>query len=170
MLAACNENCWNLGSLTVYDFNLYPFDDAATFSAAGAATIITEYGFTRGIVAEMQRRYGGDRAAALSQGLDRSWITLDGVTEPRLPGILDLAQRYNVAGVAPWGTPASEPYAGFDADGDRGVTSAPDEAALWAAWQQVAAQMNAANLAAGRSAECVSFDSSAVQPTARDSL
>jgi hypothetical protein len=159
MLDACGEHCWNLTSLTVYDFNLYPFDDAASFAAAGAATITTEYGFTRGTPLEMQGRFGGDRAAALSNGLDRGWRTLDDGAEPRLLGITDLVQRYNIAGVAPWGTPAPEPYAGFDADGDRGVTSAPDEAALWPAWRQVATRLNAANGIAGQAQECLAFDS-----------
>jgi hypothetical protein len=159
MLDACGEHCWNLTSLTVYDFNLYPFDDAASFAAAGAATIITEYGFTRGTPLEMQSRFGGDRAAALSNGLERGWRTLDGGLEPRLLGITDLVQRYNVAGVAPWGTPAPEPYAGFDADRDRGVTSAPDEAALWPAWRQVATRLSTASAAVGVSPDCLALDS-----------
>lgn len=159
MLDACAEHCWNLASLTAYDFNLYPFDDAASFTQAGAATIITEYGFTRGSPVEMQRRFGGDRAAALSNGLDRRWTALDGTDETRMLGIRDLVQRYNVAGVAPWGTPAPEPYAGFDADGERGVASAPDENALWSAWRGVAGRLEAANRAAGPSPDCLAFDS-----------
>lgn len=159
MLDACGEHCWNLMSLTVYDFNLYPFDDAAAFASAGAATIATEYGFTRGSPAEMQQRFGGDRAAALSNGLDRLWVELDGTVQTRLFGIADLVQRYSVGGVAPWGTPAPEPYAGFDADGERGVTSAPDEHALWPAWRAVASRLEAANRATGPSLDCLELDS-----------
>ena len=159
MLEACGTYCWNLSSLTMYDFNLYPFDDAAAFAAAGAATIATEYGFTRGSPSEMEQRFGGDRPSAVLNGLARAWTPLDAAPEPRLPGVLELARRHGVAGIAPWGTPAPEPYAGFDADGERGVTSAPDESALWRAWQEVARQVNAANQAAGRSSDCVAFDS-----------
>ena len=170
MLDACAEHCWNLAPLTVYDFNLYPFDDAASFAQTGAATIITEYGFTRGSPAEMQRRFGGDRAAALSNGLDRRWTALDGTAQRRMPGIGDLVQRYNVSGVAPWGTPAPEPYAGFDADGDRGVTSAPDENALWSAWRAVAGRLEMANRTAGPSQDCLAFDSTVASPTAPDAV
>lgn len=46
-------------------------------------------------------------------------------------------------------------------DGNRGITGMPDEAALWAAWGDVAASLENANHAAGPSAACLAFQLSA---------
>ena len=120
---------------------------------------MTEYGFSRGTAAEMQRRFGGDRAAAVRTGLDRPWQELEGQLQPRRWGVVEMMERGPVAGVAPWASPAPEPAAILDADTERGITFTPDEAALWAAWRDVATRLEAANQAAGPSAGCLAFHS-----------
>lgn len=172
MLGACGENCWNVWSITAYDFNLYPVDDAAMFgqapiplqdeSVSGQArvpVVAVEYGFTRGTPAEMHERFGGDRASAVQSGLERPWQDLSGQTWPKFWSVPELFANGPVAGVAPWGSPAPGAEAEFDTDGFRGVTGAPDEAALWAAWGSVAAALEDANRAAGPSPVCLAHDS-----------
>jgi len=72
MLTDCGTWCWTVWGLTAYDFNPYPLDDAATFSAAGVPVVVTEYGFTRGTPDDTMKRFGGDIVAAVRQGLARS--------------------------------------------------------------------------------------------------
>jgi hypothetical protein len=157
--AACGRYCWNVWGLTGYDFNAYPIDDAAAFGRAGIAAVFTEYGFTRGTVAEMQGRFGGDRAAAVREGLARPWIDLAGTLRQREWSVPELVTDRWVAGVAPWGSPAPGPRAGLDADAERGITLAPDAAALWSAWRDVAAGLEDANRAAGVSPACLAVRS-----------
>ena len=79
-LDACGNACWNVWGLTHYDFDLYALDDAAVMQEAGVAVVLTEYGFTQGTAEESRRRYGGDRPAALRNGLARPWVDLAGQT------------------------------------------------------------------------------------------
>ncbi|MDA8217622.1 MAG: hypothetical protein M0Z94_08410 [Dehalococcoidales bacterium] len=143
MLDACGEYCWNVWTVTAYDFNPYALDDITMFSRAGASVVATEYGFTRGTPDDMQERFGGDRATAVLDGLARPWQDIDGNTQPRLWSVPDLFASGQLAGAAPWASPAPGPGAEFDTDGSRGITGTPDEAALWSAWSQVAAYGNA---------------------------
>lgn len=159
MLDACGENCWNVWSLTAYDFNPYPVDDAAMFSEAGVPVVATEYGLTWGTPAEMQARFGGDRAAAVQNGFGRWWQELSGRDQPRLRGVPELFANGLVSGVAPWGSPAPGSGAELDMDGGWGITGMPDEAALWSAWSSVAGSLENANRTAGASAACPGFRS-----------
>ena len=161
MLGASGDYSWNVWSVTAYDFNPYPLDDADTFAQAGMPVVATEYGFTYGTPAEMQERFGGDRAAAVKNGLGRSWQDLNGQTQPRMWSVPELFANGPVAGVAPWGSPAPGFGSQLDMDGNRGITGMPDEAALWAAWSEVAASLENANRAAGPSAACLAYRSTA---------
>lgn len=160
MLDACGEYCWNVWSLTAYDFNPYALDDAETFGRAGVAVVVTEYGFTRGTLDEMDKRFGGDRAAAVRDGLARSWEDLHGNIRSRFPSAGELVQTGLVDGIAPWGSPAPGPWSSFDTDGSRGVTGSPDEEALWTAWSEVAASLGGANRGEGTSSACLTLHSS----------
>ena len=154
MLNACGNYCWNVWGLTIYDFNLYPFDDAKLFAEAGVANIATEHGFTRGTPEEMMQRFGGDRAEAVRNGLDRPWVDLNGQLQPRQWGVRELVDRAPLAALSPWGSPAPVFGAEYDTDATRGITGTPDEGPLWAAWIEVANSLEAANRAAGVSAAC----------------
>ena len=149
MLDVRGSYTWNVWSVTSYDFNPYPLDDAMLFGKAGVAVVATEYGFTRGTPDEMQSRYGGDQATAVRNGLDRPWQTLDGQTQPRQWSVPELFAKGVLDGVAPWGSPAPGTDCGMDMDSQRGITGAPDEGPLWEAWAQSAATLEAANGAAG---------------------
>ncbi len=155
MLSACGEYCWNVWGLTAYDFNLYPIDDMAAFGAAGVASVATEYGFSLGSAEEMQKRFGGDRAAAVRQGFAAPWRDLAGKMQPRLWSGRDLMANGPLAGIAPWGSPAPGPSARMDTDYGRGITGAPDADALWAAWSELAARLEDGNRAAGASERCL---------------
>jgi hypothetical protein len=159
MLDNCAQHCWNVWSLTAYDFNLYPLDDATVFKRAGVAVVATEYGFTLGTPAEMEKLFGGDRAAAVLRGFEQTWQDIDGRWHPRLSGGAELVDHAGLAGISPWGSPAPGPGAEFDADVHRGVTGAPDEVALWAAWNEVARSLENASRRAGPSAECEAYRS-----------
>ena len=68
--------------------------------------MLTEYGFTQGTAEESRRRYGGDRPAALRNGIARPWVDLAGQTpDPPLWGARELLQLAPAAGVASWGAP-----------------------------------------------------------------
>lgn len=160
MLDAHGQYDWNVWSLTAYDFNPYPVDDAAVFGGAGVAVVATEYGFTWGTPIEMSQRFGGDRAAAVRRGLDRPWTDLDGRTQPRLWSALEMMTNGPLAGIAPWGSPAPGPDFGLDTDGSRGITGMPDEAALWTAWTNTAVALESTNRAAGPAVGCLACRSS----------
>ncbi len=160
-LDACDSACWNVWGLTLYDGNPYPLDDAVLFSRAGVATVVTEFGFTREVFGDSQVRFGGDRVAAVASGIATPWVDVDGRLLPRVWSVPELFSEAGIAGVAPWGSAPRTAQAELDADIGRGITYAPDEAALWSAWQAVAARREAANRAAGPSPECLSLDSRA---------
>jgi hypothetical protein len=156
---ACTAHCWNVWGLTGYDFNPFAIDDATLMGQAGIASVMTEYGFTRGTVAEMQQRYRADQAAAVRDGVNLPWRDVDGNLIARSWGVPELLQRTGLAGVAAWGAPVPGPNAGPDADRSRGVTGVPDEASLWVAWGDVGTRLEAANRAAGPSSTCLGYQS-----------
>lgn len=121
----------------------------------------TEYGLTRGTPDEMARRFGGGRAAAVREGFATPWTRYDGQAEPRLPSATELVERGQLAGIAPWGSPAPGVWAGFDAEPLRGVAGSPDEGSLWAVWGDLGAALESANRAAGHSAACLTLRSAA---------
>ncbi|MCL4544788.1 MAG: hypothetical protein M1118_09380 [Chloroflexi bacterium] len=147
MLNDCGNACWNVWSLTAYDFNPYPIDDAMVFHQAGVAVVATEYGFTLGTPEQNQARYGGDRAAAVSNGFGSAWQDINGVWHNHDWSVSQLIASTGLAGVAPWGAPAPGDSAILDEDSSRGITGAPDAASLWSAWGRVAAELEAANQA-----------------------
>jgi hypothetical protein len=153
-LDACGTYCWNVWGLTNYDFGLYALDDAAAMGAAGVPSVLTEYGFTLGTPEENVQRFGGDRIVALREGVPRPWTDLEGRRQTRQWGVRELMERAPMAGVASWGAPAPGQEAGFDVDRYRGITGAPDEGPLWAAWQEMGAWLETANREAGPSAAC----------------
>jgi hypothetical protein len=159
MLNDCGTACWNVWSLTAYDFNPYPIDDAQVFGQQGVAVVATEYGFTLGPPAAMATQFGGDRAAALRNGMASPWQTVDGATQPRQWSVAQLIAQTGLDGVAPWASPAPGPNAGFDEDSGRGVTGTPDESAVWSAWGDIAAGLQATNQAAGPSSMCEAYRS-----------
>ena len=150
---------WNVFGMTYYDFNPYGLDDMASFGNAGVAVLATEYGFTRGTPAEMQTRFGGDPSSAVQNGLNRPWQDLDGHIQPHEWSASELVAKGLLAGIAPWGSPAPGPGAELDEDTQRGITGAPDEAALWTAWSNVGASLEAANQPAGPSEQCLAANS-----------
>ncbi len=160
-LDACGSACWNVWGLTSYDGNPYPLDDAVVFGRAGIATVITEFGFTREVFGDSQVRFGGDRAAAITSGIAMPWVDVDGRLLPRVWSVPELFGEAEIAGVAPWGSAPRTAQAELDADIGRGITYAPDEVDLWAAWQAVATRREASNRSAGPSAACLSLDSRA---------
>jgi hypothetical protein len=165
LLDACGEWCWNVLGLTYYDFNPYALDDALLARQAQVAAAMIEYGFTNGPTDTTQDRlgrYGGDRAAAVRDGWAHAWKGLDGSVQTRFPGAADLVIGGTVVGVAPWASPSpqSGPDRGVDLDAQRGVTDAPDAAAVWDAWSATGARLEAANQAAGPAPACLAAHSS----------
>jgi hypothetical protein len=158
-LDACGAHCWNVWGLTNYDFGLYALDDAAAMHEAGVAAVLTEYGFTLGTPDENRQRFGGDRPAALRDGISRPWIDLQGAAYPRQWGVRELMRRAPIAGVASWGSPAPGAEAVFDMDRLRGITGAPDEDALWGAWREMGAWLETENRIAGPSPACLALAS-----------
>jgi hypothetical protein len=145
MLDDCGAACWNVWSLTAYDFNPYPIDDAMVFHQAGVAVVATEYGFTLGPPDQNQARYGGDRAAAVESGFAQSWQDITGARHARQWSVPELFANTGLAGIAPWASPAPSYSASLDEDLGRGITGAPDASALWAAWGDIADGLEAAN-------------------------
>jgi hypothetical protein len=155
-------------SLTSYDFSPYPLDDAAIFAEYKVASVVTEYGFTRGSDAEMAARFEGDRVAAMRTGIARRWTDIYGREQPRQWGALDMIERAPLAGLAPWGSPPPGASSfGFDADLARGITGTPEESALWASWRELGARLEARNREAGVSSACLALDSRSPSQPAR---
>ncbi len=160
-LRACGTYCWNVWSLTNYDFRLYAVDDAVLLDRRGVAAVITEYGFTLGERADELQRFGGDRRTATRAGLDRPWEDLDGVWHLHQWGTLELLDRAGLDGVAPWGSPNPDPGADpwLDLDSRRGISNVPEGADLWDLWRQTGAHLESLNRAAGASAACLAYRS-----------
>ena len=143
MLRGCKTYCWNVWSLTDYDFRHYALDDAMFLRERGVAAMMTEYGFTIGTEDEERQRFGGDRRVAHRSGLARPWQDLDGVWHDRNWGTLELVERSGVQGIAPWGSPAPFPDAHpwIDLDRLRGISLAREGDELWQIWRQIAANL-----------------------------
>ncbi|MBM2811227.1 MAG: Sugar-binding cellulase-like protein [Chloroflexi bacterium] len=156
---ACGAHCWNVWGLTGYDASPFPLDDAAMFGRVGIASVYTEFGFTLEARGDSQQRFSADRSAAVRGGAPFAWVDIDGTQWPRAWSVSELAQRAGIAGIAPWGSPAPTAGAAMDADTGRGITFATDAEPLWAAWREAGAMLEAANRAAGPSAECRALDS-----------
>ena len=161
MLWACGEHCWNVWGLSYYDFLLYPLDDAMLLEQNGVAAVVVEHGFSLGPPEDEMRHFGGNRPAAIRDGLDRPWQDATWTWHPRLWGVTELAERTGLQGIAPWASPDPDPAADPlpDVDTQRGITNVPDETELWQAWRQVAVQLEAANRRAGPSPACAAHRS-----------
>ena len=161
MLRACGTWCWNVWSLTNYDFRVYAVDDAMLLHRARVAAVITEQGFTLGSPEEQLERFGGDRPAAVRHGLGRPWQDLDGTWHPRHWGVAELVERAGLDGVAPWGSPNPDPGAEpwLDLDRARGISDAPEGSELWHVWRETATRLEQANRNAGVSAACLAYRS-----------
>jgi hypothetical protein len=159
ILRGCNAYCWNVWSLTDYDFHHYAIDDAMYLQQMGVATLVTEYGFTLGTPDEERGRFGGDRLAALRNGLSRPWVDITGEHHPYDWNTSDLIDATGMQGVAPWASPAPEASASPAADLDslRGLSLAREGDAFWQAWHEIAGRLEASNSSAGVSAACSAF-------------
>ncbi|MCC6176936.1 MAG: hypothetical protein IT305_16625 [Chloroflexi bacterium] len=157
MQRTCGQYCWNVWSLTDYDFRPYSLDDAMLMQRAGIATVITEYGFTLGGTPEEERaRFGGDRRAAYRSGMAMRWQDVDGIWHDRQWGTFELIERAGLQGIAPWGSPAPDPSPGFDLDWQRGITDTRD-GDLWDVWSEIASRLEAGNQAHGVSNACAAY-------------
>lgn len=141
MLADCGQYCWNVWGLTADNFSAYPIDDAMVFHQAGVAVVATEYSF--GL--STPTAYGGDRAAAVLNGFAQPWQDINGATQPRHWSVPELFADTGLDGIAPWASPAPGYSAAFDEDADSGITGTSDQDAMWSAWGNVAATLEAAN-------------------------
>jgi hypothetical protein len=161
MLRACGTYCWNVWSLTNFDFLPYPVDDAMLHVRAGVAAVVTEFGFTLTNPRDEQERFGGDRRLALRQGLARPWQDIFSAWHPRHWGTAELVEAAGLEGIAPWGSPdpdpATDPWP--DVDAQRGISLAPEGPELWDIWRDVAAQLEDGNRRAGPSAACQALSS-----------
>ena len=159
MLRACGAYCWNVWSLTNFDFRLYSVDDGMLLDRAGVAAVITEYGFTLGTREEELKRFGGDRRIALRDGLPQAWQDLQGNWHQRYWGALELIERGGVDGIAPWGSPNPDPGTepGLDLDRLRGISEVPEGSDLWNIWREIGSRLENTNRAAGVSASCQAY-------------
>jgi hypothetical protein len=161
ILRGCRQYCWNVWTLTNYDFHHYAIDDAMYLQPLGVAAIITEYGYTLGTPDEERRRFGGDRLLALKHGRARPWVDLDGVRRPYDWSTIDLLDSTGIQGVAPWASPAptdsADPW--IDLDWQRGLSLAREGDVLWQAWREIAEHLETANSQQGVSAACSTFRS-----------
>jgi hypothetical protein len=161
MLRACARHCWNVWSLTNYDFRLYAIDDAMLLERAGVAAVVTEFGFTLGTPEEELERFGGDRRAAIRFGMPGSWDDIHGTRHSQQWSVLELVDQGGVDGIAPWGSANPDPGAepGLDQDRLRGISGAPEGSELWHIWREAAAQLEHGNRSAGVSAACLALRS-----------
>ena len=141
MLDDCGKYCWNVWGLTADNFSPYPIDDALVFHRAGVAVVATEYSFSL----SYPSAYGGNRAAAVESGFAQPWQDIDGTMQPRHWSVPELFANTGLDGIAPWASPAPSYSAALDEDTDSGITGTPDQDAMWAAWGNVAATLEAAN-------------------------
>jgi len=159
ILRGCKTYCWNVWSLTDYDFHHYAMDDAIHLKKLGVGVMVTEYGFTLGTPDEERARFGGDRLAALRNGMPRPWIDIAGERHPYDWNTSDLIESTGMQGVAPWASPAPDAAASpwLDLDSLRGLSLAREGYALWQTWHEIAGRLESANGSAGASAACTVF-------------
>lgn len=161
-MMSCGANCWNIWNLTFYDFTPYSLDDAMMLGKGRVASLATEYGFTLGNAYENQVRFGGDRVAALRNGIERSWQDINGAWRRSYWGLGEAISALDLVGAAAWGSPNPDPNTdpGSDLDRRRGISHAPEGLALWNQWTYVANDLEYANGRAGVSSACRRFNSS----------
>jgi hypothetical protein len=161
ILRGCNEYCWNVWTLTNYDFHHYAIDDAMYLQRLKVPVMITEHGFTLGEPHEESARFGGDRVMALKHGRARGWVDIFGERQPYDWSTADLVDKTGIQGVAPWASPAPSSSASpwIDLDWQRGLSLAREGDVLWQAWQEIGAKLEAGNSARGVSPACSAFTS-----------
>jgi hypothetical protein len=161
MLRGCKTYCWNVWSLTDYDFRHYAIDDAMFLRERGVAAMMTEYGFTIGTEDEERQRFGGDRRVAHRSGLARPWQELGGAWHERNWGALEMVEKTGIQGIAPWGSPAPFPdaYPSIDLDALRGISLAREGDELWQIWKQIAANLEVSSSNRGISRDCTGYTS-----------
>jgi hypothetical protein len=161
ILRGCRTYCWNVWTLTNYDFHHYAIDDAMYLRPRSVPVMITEHGFTLGSEDEERRRFDGDRVLALKFGRARAWTDIDGNRRPFDFSTIDLMNAAAIQGIAPWASPApaasAEPWS--DLDWQRGISLAREGDALWQAWHEIAGHLEAENGADGISERCAAFTS-----------
>jgi hypothetical protein len=161
ILRECGQSCWNVWTLTNYDFHHYAIDDAMYLRPRKVPVMITEYGFTLGTPEEEGQRFDGDRLQALKFGRARAWTDIDGNRRPYDWSTYDLVEATGIQGVAPWASPApaagAEPW--IDLDWQRGLSLAREGDVLWQAWHEIAGRLEAANSQQGVSSRCAAFTS-----------
>ena len=159
ILRGCRDYCWNVWTLTNYDFHHYAIDDAMYLQPRKVPVVITEHGFTLGSPDEERARFDGDRVLALKHGRARPWVDLDGVRWPYDWSTIDLMNATGLQGVAPWASPApaasAEPW--IDLDWQRGLSLAREGDVLWQAWQEIAARLESENSQQGVSPRCTAY-------------
>jgi hypothetical protein len=157
LLRGCGQYCWNVWTLTNYDFHHYAIDDAMYLQRMRVPVMITEYGFTLGSADEERDRYDGDRVLALKSGRARPWVDVDNVRHPYDWSTSDLINATGLQGVAPWASPAPGASPAIDLDWQRGISLAPEGDVLWQVWHDIAGKLEAANGQQGVSADCSAF-------------
>jgi hypothetical protein len=159
ILRGCRQYCWNVWTLTNYDFHHYAIDDAMYLQPRKVPVMITEHGFTLGTPEEERARFDGDRVLALKFGRNRAWTDLQGNQRPYDWSTSDLIESTGLQGVAPWASPApaasAEPW--IDLDWQRGISHAREGEMLWQAWHEIAGRLETANEQQGVSARCSAF-------------
>lgn len=158
---SCGKHCWNVWSITNYDFRMYAIDDALMLHRAGIAVVATEHGITHGQVEGDPWRDGGDRVAALELGVLQPWQDVEGNWHNRLWSVTETVNRLGLDGIAPWGSPNPDPSTDpwLDVDNTRGISFAHEGMGLWEAWRRVGSTFEQANLVAGPSQACVGLQS-----------
>ena len=158
-LRGCRQYCWNVWTLTNYDFHHYAIDDAMYLQPRKVPVMITEHGFTLGTPEEERVRFDGDRVLALKFGRSRTWTDIEGNRRPYDWSTSDLIESTGLQGVAPWASPApaasAEPW--IDLDWQRGITHAREGEMLWQAWHEIAGRLETANEEQGVSARCSAY-------------
>lgn len=161
ILRGCRDYCWNVWTLTNYDFHHYAIDDAMYLQPRKVPVIITEHGFTLGSPEEEHARFGGDRVLALKLGRARPWTDIEGTRRPYDWSTIDLVHATGLQGIAPWASPApaasAEPW--IDLDWQRGLSLAREGDVLWQAWHEIAGRLESANRQEGVSARCAAYTS-----------
>ncbi len=170
LMRSCGNACWNIWNLTYYDFHPYSLDDAMLLARGRIATIYTEYGFTLGTAQENRTRFGGDRVAALRNGIRRPWQDLFGDWHDEHWGLAEAVYELSPVGVAAWGSPNPdvETDPGSDLDRRRGISHAPEGLALWREWTSVARDLELASTRYGPSRDCRGLSSTARREPRRD--
>ena len=159
ILRGCRQFCWNVWTLTNYDFHHYAIDDAMYLEPRKVAVVITEHGFTLGSPEEERMRFDGDRVLALKHGRSRPWTDIQGVRRPYDWSTHDLVEEAGIQGLAPWASPApaasADPW--IDLDWQRGISRVREGEMLWQAWHEIAARLETSNGQAGISQRCAAF-------------